>query len=248
MHGQTPALRSPVGAKEVSPARKGWDCVTNLPEHRRCGTTGDRIAFKISPIRSLTKVLTNKYLYATVGRFCCSRPIRWGRSTLELPRSGRKRAVSVMTHYEVRKIEAGASRAPHSVQPRASGFQNSNRNKPGNRNARNSPFICDLNFSNRNKIGGVAKTKSEGFANIPKVLVASLPASEGSPNIEPLTSNLCTILIATPPNRNALNSPDVNKTCRSNRNNRKGSRGPGEGRTGEITGASASFSERRNRS
>jgi hypothetical protein len=157
MHGQTPALRSPVWATEVSPARKGWDCVMNLPERRRCGTTRGRIAFKISPIGSLIELLTNEYNYATLTGFCCSRPIRWGRSTLELPRSGRERAVSVMTHYEARNIEAGASWALHSVQPPASGLQ---------------------------------------------------------------------ILIATPANRNALNSLDVNKTYRSNRNKTRGYRSP----------------------
>ncbi len=36
----------------------------------------------------------------------------------------------------------------------------SNRNKPGSRNARNSLFVSDLIFSTRNKIGGVASQKS----------------------------------------------------------------------------------------
>jgi hypothetical protein len=244
----------------------------NLPERRRCGTTRDRITFKISPIGSLIEVLTNEYHYATLDRFCCSRPIRWGRSTLELPRSGRKRAVSVMTHHEARNIEAGASRVPYSVQLLSPDSQNSNRNKPGNRNARNSSFISDLIFSTRNKIRGGEGDGSEEFT----IVCAEKPSPRATPNtrlvlgikysaacpeqcrravlsaasydlesisqatyedgssiLQPQVSGLQN-LIATPASRNALNSPDINKTYRSNRN--------------KTRGGSASFSERRNRS
>src|SRR5271163_1804100 len=107
MHGHTAAFCGPacpdvgrVGAKEVSPARKGWDCATNLPERRlaltkacpevrregRRDTTRGRIAFRINPIGSPSKVLTNKYLYATIGCFYWSRPLGLGRLGLESPR------------------------------------------------------------------------------------------------------------------------------------------------------------------
>jgi len=141
--------------------------------------------------------------------------------------------VSVMTHYEARNIEAGASWVPYSVQPPSTGLQN----------------------SNRNKIGGVAKTKSEEFTNGGGSSSIQPPASPRPPKPGPFLVGLSTVaslpaeadssrrlgeggslqnLIATPANRNALNSPDVNKTYRSNRN--------------KIRGVSASFSDRRNRS
>ncbi len=130
-------------------------------------------------------------------------------------------------------------------------FQNSNRNTLGNRNRCNSPFIRDLIFSTRNKMRGVAGKKSalsasrallrdEQFANLPDSALADLRASQGSSNVRPLTSNLCILLIATRANRNHLNSPDISANCHSNRNKRKGSRGPGEGPTGEMTGVAES--------
>lgn len=243
-----PALPSPVGVKE--------ERLTNPRERRRCDTACEAMSIKISPMPSLTNVLTNEYLYATLTRFCCSRPIRWGRSILETPRSGRERAVSVMTHLEARSIEADASRALHSVQPPSTGLQNSNRNKPGNRNARNSSFIRNLIFSTRNKMGGGAKAESEEFTNVCaekpspctapnirlalrlKCSAAALSAASynfesvsrptpgrWSSSIRPPASGL-QILIATPANRNALNSLDVNKTYRSNRNKTRGYRSP----------------------
>jgi len=45
-------------------------------------------------------------------------------------------------------------------------FQNSNRDTLGNRNRRNQPDLYDLIFSNRDKIGGVVRSKSEQFANL----------------------------------------------------------------------------------
>ncbi len=159
----------------------------------------------------------------------------------------------MMTHFDVRHIEAGASRGPSSIHPLASSLQNSNRNKSGNRIRHNHLVISGLIFSNRNKIGGVATNKSEELANATPVLASpdACPpavASEGGrlsstffthglSSLKPPTSSLQN-LIATPANRNALNSLDINKTCRPNRNKRKGSRGPGEGRTGEMRGVS----------
>ena len=59
------------------------------------------------------------------------------------------------------------------------------------------------------------------------------------------------ILIATPISRNAINSFAINADHHSNRNNRKGSRGPGEGRTGDTKGFPTTYqpqlaNERRN--
>jgi hypothetical protein len=46
------------------------------------------------------------------------------------------------------------------------------------------------------------------------------------------------ILIATHSNRNGLNSPNINATRLSNRNEKKGSHGPGEERMGDTKGVS----------
>ncbi len=149
--------------------------------------------------------------------------------------------VSMMTHHEARYIEAGALWGSPSFQPLVLSVQNSTRNTLGSRNHHNSPDVNDIIFSNRNKMRGVDGQKSALSASrtflrdeeFPKTL-PGLSFSGASSDIQPLTSNLCSFLIATLPNRNRLNSPAVNKTCPSNRNNRKGSRGPGEGRTGEM--------------
>ncbi len=50
-----------------------------------------------------------------------------------------------------------------SVEPPAPSFQNSTRNKLGSRNRLNIPAINDINFSTRNKTGGVANRDSAQF-------------------------------------------------------------------------------------
>src|SRR5271163_470288 len=84
----------------------------------------------------------------------------------------------------------------------------SNRDKPGNRNRCNSPYNSHIHFSNRDKIRGVAGEKSEPFTNILTGLAytdAGQSASSGPSIVQLLTSDLCSFLIATPANRNALN-------------------------------------------
>ncbi len=151
----------------------------------------------------------------------------------------------------------------------------SNRNNLGNRNHRNAPVTNDLIFSNRNKIGGVAGKKSEDFTNIyPKRPITwALPDArlalglkcsaaafsaasngfeflaepahrDGFSSIKPPGSSFQN-LIATQINGNLLNSTGINETHRSNRNKRKGSRGPGEGRTGDTKGPPLHFPRQR---
>src|SRR5271168_426682 len=100
--------------------------------------------------------------------------------------------------------------SPSSIEIAAPSTQNSNRNKPGNRNARNLNFINDLNFSNRNKTRGVDGEQSEEFTK-------TLPASGRPSNVKLPTSNLCKILIDTQIIRTHLNSLGISATYRSNR-------------------------------
>lgn len=113
----------------------------------------------------------------------------------------------------------------------------STRNMRGNRIRHNSPDINHIIFSNRNKMRGVAGEKSalscsegnrraasptplrnEELATILPGFArpdAGLPAS----SFKPPASR---ILIATPVNRNVLNSRNINESCRPNRNKMRG--------------------------
>jgi hypothetical protein len=98
----------------------------------------------------------------------------------------------------------------------------SNRDKLGNRNRRKAPVTNNLIFPNRDRIRGVSGLRDE------------VPSRS---SVEPQASSFQN-LIATQISRNHLNSHDINANCHSNRNKRKGSRGPGEGRTGDTKGGS----------
>jgi hypothetical protein len=118
-----------------------------------------------------------------------------------------------------------------STHPLAPIFPNSNRNTLGNRNRRNASFISDLNFSNRNKIRGVAKAESEEFTNLSEPALAGLssiqllalpcPPKPALPGEGGGFQNL----IATQISRSRPNSPDINETYPSNRNKSRGATG-----------------------
>jgi hypothetical protein len=127
------------------------------------------------------------------------------------------------THSGARHIEAVAPQGAFQRQASSVQLPASTRNTRGNRNAPNSPLITNIIFPTRNKTGGVAKTKSQEFANVSSIEFLALPCPPksallliGLPILPGEGGNLQN-LIDTRIIRNHPNSPDVNENCRSNR-------------------------------
>ncbi len=114
-----------------------------------------------------------------------------------------------------------ASGEVSSIELLASSFQNSNRNKLGNRNARNTPDINNIIFSNRNKTGGVVGENRKQFTNVyPEKPTARVSknqgrnggniAAEGVSSIQSPASSLQNSNREELGNRNLRNSPIIN--------------------------------------